>query len=103
MGQGPSREAMALEALDILLDLADHKEICIAAQQGKFDFCDWEKRKSARYAELIRKLYEGKHKRVKKDGETIGECATNIWFDNAALDRARTRDSALAEGHNPGR
>lgn len=97
-----TREAMALECLTTLLDLADHREICIATAQDRRDFCDWEKRKSARYAELIRKIYGGKYARPKIDGETVGECPTNVWFDNAALERARARDGTLAGSDNPG-
>lgn len=86
-----TREQMGLECLTVLLDLADHRDICIATQKEKRGFCDWEKKKSARYAELIRKIYGGKYARPKIDGETVGECPTNVWFDDAALERAKAK------------
>ena len=86
-----TRAELALEALTLLLDLADHRDICIATSQGKRGFCNYEKEGDARYRQLINKIYGGKYARPKIEGETVGECPTNLWFaDRAKFEKART-------------
>lgn len=59
-----SREALALEALTLLLDLADHRQECIVCQKNVKDFCAFEIPRGKRYSQLIGQIYSGKHKRI---------------------------------------
>jgi hypothetical protein len=88
-----SRADMALEALILLYKLNDHRKICLALQQGKMGFCDWEKKANKRYEQLMDKVFGGKNALEKIEGVTIGECPTNVWFDNQALSRAKARNN----------
>jgi hypothetical protein len=63
MARTQSRESMALECLTVLLDLADHKDTCLACRNNVKDFCSYEMKYGEVYRKLIGKIYSGKNAR----------------------------------------
>lgn len=93
MPKQETRAQMALRALELIVDISVHRDICLAVQNGKYSVCDWQVKKGAEFDALVKQIFSGKNARPKIPGVTSGECPANVWFDKAALERARSRNN----------